>query len=297
LAFSSPTQPLALPHLDGVRHSAVNARGIRFHLAEAGDPDGEPVFVIHGWPQHWLEWRDLLGAPPAGLRILAPDLPGYGWSSPPPHRWSVDDLALDLLALLDVLEIPGALLVGHDWGGLAAYALALEAPERFRALLAIGIVNPWVAYRTLLRHVWRLTVYQLPIIVAGTHLFQHTNFVRTVIRHWGPNGQVMSDEVEASFVDSFRAPAVARTARSSYRTIWREAPRRMREPELRSLELPTRVLHGADDRCIHRALADPGPGHADDLRVTYVEGCGHFIADERPELVRDALVELDRTTR
>lgn len=297
VTFVSHTQPLAIPHLDGVRHSAIEVRGVRFHLAEAGDPDGEPVLVLHGWPQHWLEWRELLGDPPAGLRILAPDLPGYGWSSPPPRRWSVEDLAQDILGLLDALDIDRALLVGHDWGGLVAYALALDAPGRFRGLLALNILHPWVGPRQILPHLPRLMAYQVPIMVAGTQLFRHSNFVRTVLRNAGPNGRVMSDTVESSFVESFRAPAVARTARSSYRTVWREAPRRARQPERRRLEMPTHILHGTADRAIHRSLVDPGPQHVDDLKVEWVDDCGHFIVDERPELVREALLELDDATK
>jgi pimeloyl-ACP methyl ester carboxylesterase len=68
------------PPIAGVRRSFVEANGVRFHVTEAGPPDGRPVLALHGWPQHHWEWRDLLADPPPGLRIVAPDLPGYGWS-------------------------------------------------------------------------------------------------------------------------------------------------------------------------------------------------------------------------
>jgi pimeloyl-ACP methyl ester carboxylesterase len=67
------------PQIHGVRRSFVEANGVRFHVTEAGPPDGRPVLALHGWPQHHWEWRDLLADPPPGLRIIAPDLPGYGW--------------------------------------------------------------------------------------------------------------------------------------------------------------------------------------------------------------------------
>jgi len=74
-----PRAPLASPPpIDGVRRQFVNARGVRFHVTEAGAETGLPVLALHGWPQHHYAWRDLLRDPPEGMRIIAPDLPGYG---------------------------------------------------------------------------------------------------------------------------------------------------------------------------------------------------------------------------
>lgn len=74
-ADNASSQP---PPIAGVRRSFVFARGVRFHLTEAGPIDGRPVVLLHGWPQHHYAYRDLLADPPAGLRVIAPDLPGYG---------------------------------------------------------------------------------------------------------------------------------------------------------------------------------------------------------------------------
>lgn len=104
------------PQIEGVRRSFVEANGVRFHVTESGPPDGRPVVALHGWPQHHYEWRDLLVDPPAGLRIIAPDLPGYGMVRPCPASLAKEDVATDVLALLDVLGLDRVLLVAHDWG-------------------------------------------------------------------------------------------------------------------------------------------------------------------------------------
>ncbi len=92
-------------------------------MTEAGPVDGVAVLALHGWPQHHYAWRDLLGHPPEGMRIIAPDLPGYGWSGPAPHRWAKEDVVSDMLALLDAL---GLLSTSSEVCGLrlgeAAYA-------------------------------------------------------------------------------------------------------------------------------------------------------------------------------
>ncbi|MDQ6692520.1 MAG: alpha/beta fold hydrolase, partial [Candidatus Dormibacteraeota bacterium] len=95
--MSAPAVPPEPPPIAGVRRSFVPARGVRFHVTEAGPVDGVAVLALHGWPQHHYAWRDLLGHPPEGMRIIAPDLPGYGWSGPAPHRWAKEDVVSDVL--------------------------------------------------------------------------------------------------------------------------------------------------------------------------------------------------------
>jgi pimeloyl-ACP methyl ester carboxylesterase len=106
---------------------------VRFHVTESGPENGRPVVALHGWPQHHWVYRDLLADPPEGLRIIAPDLPGYGWSGPAPHKWTMEDVASDALALIDALGLDRVLLVGHDWGGFVGY-LGLRSPRAVRWL-------------------------------------------------------------------------------------------------------------------------------------------------------------------
>jgi pimeloyl-ACP methyl ester carboxylesterase len=166
-----PAQP---PDIPGVRRSFVDARGVRFHVTEAGPVDGRPVIALHGWPQHHWVYRDLLADPPPGLRIIAPDLPGYGWSGPPPHRWAKEDVAQDVLALMDALGVGKALLVAHDWGGFVAYRMLLAAPERFDGYLVCNMAHPWQTPRTTLPHFWRFLAYQPFVASIGMALQQRT---------------------------------------------------------------------------------------------------------------------------
>jgi pimeloyl-ACP methyl ester carboxylesterase len=266
---------------------------VRFHVTEAGPPDGTPVLALHGWPQHHYAWRDLLANPPEGMRIIAPDLPGYGWSGPPPHRWLKEEVVSDILALLDKLAVDRVLLVGHDWGGYVGHLLTLRSPERVRGYLALNIAHPWQTPRTLLPHMWRFLLYQPAIAAFGGVLMRRTRFVELAIRGSLTDRTAMSGEDIRWFGDRFRDPVCARAATDTYRTFWlKEIPANAGRPELRRSTVPTRTLFGIDDKAIHVSLAAESTANAEDYRLETVSHCGHFVADERPELVRARLLTL-----
>ncbi|MFD6351868.1 alpha/beta fold hydrolase [Nocardia tengchongensis] len=285
------------PVISNVRRSFVEARGVRFHVTEAGE--GRPVLALHGWPQHHYVYRDLLADPPEGLRIIAPDLPGYGWSGPAPHRWAKEDVASDLLALMDVMGLgKDVLLVGHDWGGFVGYRMVLREPERFRGFLVLNMAHPWAPKGDVARQGWRLLAYQPLMASVGVPLQRRTRFLEKLFEAGTAGRNRMDRETAGIFAERFRDPLVARTARDTYRTfLLKEIPASVRAPETRRATVPVRALFGKGDAAVHYSLAAAETARADDYTLELVEGCGHFIVDERPELVRERLVELDRETR
>lgn len=282
------------PPIHGVRRSRVIVRDVDFLVTEAGAVDGLPVLALHGWPQHHYEFRDLLADPPRGLRIIAPDLPGYGWSGPAPHRWRKQDVATDVLALLDALEVRRAVLVGHDWGGYIAYLMALREPERFSGYLALNIVHPWGRLQTMLPHMWRF--YYMPMIAfGGERLLADGSFAYRGMRGTLFDRTRVSREDVRWFSERLRDPVCARTSRDTYRTfLVHELPEAARHPLAQRLSVPTWALFGIADRMLHWSLASPSTALADDYTLELVPDCGHFIADELPELVRERLVALVR---
>jgi pimeloyl-ACP methyl ester carboxylesterase len=283
-----PTDP---PPIDGVRRSYVSARGVRFHVTESGT--GTPVVVLHGWPEHHYCYRDLLADPPEGLRIIAPDLPGYGWSGAAPHRWDKQDVADDLLALLDALGLDRVLLVGHDRGAFIGYLLVLGAPQRFGGLLALSIPHPWNTPRTLLPHAWRLS--HMPLMAAaGRPLVQRTRLLEDLIFRLGVGepGAISSQDIRW-YADRFRDPVCAQVTTDTYRSfVLRELPAAARHPERRRATVPIRALNGTADFAVHPALVSADIVIADDYSVELLAGCGHFIPEERPDHVRSRLVAL-----
>jgi pimeloyl-ACP methyl ester carboxylesterase len=282
------------PALDGVRHTWVEARGLRFHLAEAGEGD-DVVLCLHGWPQHWYEWRDLLPRlAAAGHRAIAMDLRGFGWSDAPADGYEKENLATDVLAVLDALGLERVKLVGHDWGGWIGFLLCLRAPERFERYLSLNILTPWVNLRAVVPQIWRFW-YQLVISapVLGYRAHRSGSFVPKVLVGASSVREAWGEETLRAFGDNLAEPARARACVAMYRTfLLRENPAILRGRYARDrLTVPTLLLFGTDDTALRPELLAGYQRHADEMRVELVPGCGHFIADEMPDLVAERAIK------
>jgi pimeloyl-ACP methyl ester carboxylesterase len=273
----------AFPPCDGVEHHFVDAGGVRLHVATAGPVDGPVVVLLHGWPQHWWLWRDVIPALAAdGRRVVAPDLRGFGWSQVTPGGYDKEQFAADILALLDALELDVVDLVGHDWGGWTAQLMALRAPHRIRRLALLNIPPVWQTAGPIARHLHKLA-YQPVVATPGLGPLAH----RTPLLWWTLRRTGMPADAIAEFRPAFRSKARSVAGSKVYRTfLRREVPAIVRgRYDGRRLSMPVRVLFGLDDAAIARSLLDSFELHADDVQITDVPDCGHFIVDERPQQV------------
>jgi pimeloyl-ACP methyl ester carboxylesterase len=271
-----------LPELDGVTHREVVARGLRFHVAEAGA--GDPVVLVHGWPQHWWIWRHVVPLLAPHARLVMIDLRGFGWTDAPPGAYDKQTLANDLLAVLDALGLDRVCLTGHDWGAWSGFLACLAAPRRFAAFLALGSPRPGGRpHARQLLEVWRFA-YQVAIAspVLGQRLVADPRFVDRVIMGGAVQRQAWTPDDLRAFTAVLAEPARARASVALYRTfLTREVAR---APHGR-LRVPTRIMLGARDPAIPAVLLDGAEDDADDVRVEIVPECGHFVPEEQPELV------------
>nr|XP_035960320.1 bifunctional epoxide hydrolase 2 isoform X2 [Halichoerus grypus] len=135
------TAPLSIPcNPSDVSHGYVPIKpGVRLHFVELGS--GPAVCLCHGFPESWFSWRYQIPAlAQAGFRVLALDMKGYGESSAPPEieEYSMEVLCQEMVTFLDKLGIPQAVFIGHDWGGMLVWNMALFYPERVRAVASLN---------------------------------------------------------------------------------------------------------------------------------------------------------------
>jgi pimeloyl-ACP methyl ester carboxylesterase len=285
----------ALPALDGVEHRFLDLPGLRMHVAEAGD--GDPLVLLHGFPQHWWEWRKLIPALAARHRVICPDLRGFGWSDAPPGDYAKEQLANDIVALLDALELERVGLVGHDWGGFIGFLLCLRQPERFERYLALNTGHPFTPVdRESVATLWRFWYqYAIAAPVLGPRLLAggEQQFPRMLYRWSTVRQDAWSAEDTELFLAQLREPARTRASVALYRTfVLREITAIMRgRYKTMRLQTPTLFLHGSEDPVLRPTFLRGYEAYADDMKLELVDGVGHFIADEAPELVGERALD------
>jgi pimeloyl-ACP methyl ester carboxylesterase len=281
-----------MPQLAGVEHHYEQVGDVRLHYAEAGPQNGKTVLLQHGWPQHWWMWRDLIGPlADRGFRVIAPDLRGHGWSSKPAGDYRKDALMRDVLGLLDRLGIERVSWAGHDWGTYVGLLAALRHPERIERFVAMAIPHPWQERRTsdLVTRGWYQVLLASPLL--GKLAIGRLGFTRAVLTKARARGSFTEDELE-TYLAVIREPDATEASMRMYRHfLTRElGPILSGAFNEERLTVPTRWIVGTEDRV--SGNADEGyREHADDMTLEKVEGAGHFLPEETPDLVRERVLD------
>jgi pimeloyl-ACP methyl ester carboxylesterase len=278
--------------LAGVTHRHIEARGMRFHVAEAGPDGAPPVVLTHGWPQHWWLWRHVIPQLAKDRKVYAWDLRGLGWSDAAPDGdYTKTAMADDLLGVMDALNIDRAGLVGHDWGAFSGMIACVKAPQRFTGFVSCSVPHLWPRDRFNPRRLVLLG-YQGPISTPflGERLMRK-GFATRLLKAGRASGRWSDEELHA-FGDVIREPKAAKATVGIYRQfLTKELPQFFRGAYAdQRLKVPTRLLAGTEDVAVKGDSLEGA--NADDLVVQWVDGAGHFLPDEAPEVVVQAAREL-----
>jgi pimeloyl-ACP methyl ester carboxylesterase len=266
----------------------VDLPDLRMHVAEAGQ--GDPLLLLHGWPNHWYYWRELVPALSGQFRLVMPDLRGFGWSDAPGKGYDAETFAADIVALLDALDLDRVKLVGHDWGGFTAFLLGLRYPERIERIVACNAPHPWapLSGRTFLNlwRTWYAVVAAAPGL--GPYLVSRRRPLSWFLGLGRPN---LAPDANAVYAERMADPARARASAALYRSYLRVAPKILiaHRFEDERLTVPTRMVFGIEDIHIPPASVVGGERHGDDFQIEYVPGCGHDMPEDCPEILIDRI--------
>ena len=289
-AYAIPMSQPQLPQLEGVDHHFVELPGLRMHVAEAGS--GIPVLLLHGFPQHWWEWRKVIPGLAEQFRVICPDLRGAGWTAAPGRGYTRDRLLADVVALLDTLGLDGVHLLTHDYGALVGYQLCLRPPERVRRHLALSIPPPYFGFDprmvlALVRRAWFNVL--IPVPVLGPRLLGRgrQRLPRRMLSDFCSAREAFTAEEAELFVCRVREPSRARAGSALYRDFIQPEAARIMTGSYRGrrLSTPTLVLLGADDPNVRPEFIHGVEDHVDALHTEIVAGASHFIVDDVPGVV------------
>jgi pimeloyl-ACP methyl ester carboxylesterase len=252
----------------------VDADGLRTHVTLAGAEDAPPVLLAHGWPQNWWAWRSVVPALAEHFRVIVPDLRGHGWTEATRTGYEKEQLAKDLLAVLDALGVRRTTWVGHDWGAWSGFLAALRAPERIERMLALCVPHPWTPRRP--RQLAMLG-YQGPLSLPLLGRRLATPIMRAILRS-GRGGQPLAASDLAVFAEHLPAEVTV----AMYRTflIRETIPLARGRYADAVLDVPTTLMVGAHDLVTSGAHEGSVDGQQA-LRVEVVEGVGHWLPEQR----------------
>jgi pimeloyl-ACP methyl ester carboxylesterase len=264
--------------------------GLTFDVRDAGPPDGEPVVLLHGFPQDSAAWDAVTPSlHQHGLRTLAPDQRGYSPMARPRGRkhYTLRETVADVLALLDAAELESAHVVGHDWGGMVAWALGAWHPERLRTLTALSVPHPAAMAKAMVTsdqalRSYYVGVFQLPQLPERLLLAQGGKALRGMLRSGG-----LSRGAAAHYVARMQEPGALSAALGWYRALPFQARDRVG-----TVRVPTLHVWSTGDTFLGRAGIEATAQFVDaPYRLEILDDVSHWI----PELAADRVAELITT--
>jgi pimeloyl-ACP methyl ester carboxylesterase len=269
-----------------LRHEHVTVRGTRIHYVSAGE--GHPVLLLHGFPQFWYCWRHVIPVLSQRYRVIAPDLKGYGESDKPRRRYDLPTLSEEWGEFMSALGIERFDLIGHDWGGIIAWKMALDYPDRIRRLVILNA--PFRRWRPKL-YVFFFWTPLIPELVFGRWNDAMVEEMLQLVSYDPKRSLAPAFNAEdvKIYQESFKQPGVHRASLAYYRSLWRNLPAAYADRN-KKIEVPTLVLWGIADAALPVINTLGLENEVRDIRIHYVPLAGHFIQEEQPEIVNEQIL-------
>lgn len=303
--------------------SIVNTGDINMAVFEAGR--GPAVVFVHGFPELAYSWRFQLSAiADAGYRAIAPDMRGYGGTDKPDdvHEYTIQKLVGDVNGMLAAMEIDKAVIVGHDWGAMVAWQMALLAPEKMAGLIALNIphiprppINPVTYMRIKLGKDFYIVNFQKSDEADRKFAEDPAKFINTMMRlrptparkpgaqktrrkplsliaeleRDEPRGEPLLSEDELDvYASAFEAGGF--TGPINWYRNWKHNWKSTKSVS-QIVKVPALFVEAADDRIISRKQIDGMKDYVNDLEIKTIGRCGHWTQQEQPAQLNKIMLE------
>jgi len=270
--------------MNSITHHYADLCEVRMHYVTAGD--GYPVVLLHGWPQTWFEWRHIIDKLAPHYRVIAPDLRGLGDTSCPVGGYDKKTIAHDVWELLhNELKIENFYLVGHDWGGPTAYAMAAHHPNAVKKLAIIDVTIPGDGGPDISQggKRWHHAFNRTPILPEALVTGREAVYLGWFYRTFSHRAEVMTDEVIAEFLRCYRNPESLAAGFAYYRAVPQDIADNAAMIGRFKLPMPVLALGGAESWGRRMEVIESMQRVALDVRGGMIEDCGHFVPEEQPE--------------
>jgi pimeloyl-ACP methyl ester carboxylesterase len=268
--------------------AGAQVNGITLHYVRGGT--GPAVILLHGFPEDWYEYRKVMPRLATKFTVVAVDLPGIGGSTAKPGGYAAADVADDIHQLQEQLHLEHAYVVGHDIGGMVAYAFVRGYPDAVRGAMILDVplpgLAPWKEI-TAKPFSWHIHFQQVPglaeELVAGRQAVYFRYFL---------SPQYVSDADVARYAESYAAPEHLHAAFEVYRAF--PADEKFNAEQQSRIDVPLVLAVGSESVFLKDlpTMAESLRAHGcTNVKTRVIEGSSHYVADERPGIVEEFVEE------
>ena len=271
-------------------HHIVQVSGLRMHYVEAGE--GEPLVLLHGFPETSYAWRKVMPHLASHFRVIAPDLRGCGDTDRPATGYDKRTVAADVYALVQHLGLPSIRLVGHDVGMMVAYDYAASHRAEVSHLVLMEAALPGLGLEEMYDalkepRMWHLPLFEAPNALAESLIVgRELLFVEHFMRQQACQPEAL-DDCLPEYARRLAAPGALHGGIEYFRAHTIDAGRN-REHAKQRLAMPVLTVGGRAS--FGEQLAKQIKPLVVKLHPVMIEDCGHYLAEEQPERLADALL-------
>lgn len=273
----------------------VETNGIELHVVTAGPSDGDPLLLLHGFPEFWYGWRSQISTlADAGYRVIVPDQRGYNRSDKPGgiDAYTSDILAADVVGLLDALEYDQVQAVGHDWGAIVLWETLLRHADRIERAVPMNVPHPQVFEtfltgnpRQLLKS-WYVFFFQLPSLPEWVCSADDWRVLETLM-DTANRPDAFTPEDMATYRRAWSRPDAFTAMVNWYRALIQGNGT---DPPTHVVDVPTMVIWGMQDPYLEREMAPESAKYCTNGRLELLEDATHWLHHEQPGRINDLLL-------
>ena len=285
----------AQPQSPAMIFGRAEVNGIRIYYRMAGS--GDPVVLLHGFPETSYAWRKVMPALAEYYTVLAPDLRGFGASDRPDNGYDKRTVAEDVHQLLHQLGLGPINLVSHDVGMMVGYAYASAYPSEVKSLVLMEATLPGLGLEKLYDADKYPRMYHLPLFEAPNGLAEalitgrEKMFVRHFMRQQAYNTAALEDDVLDGYAERLAAPGALRAGIAYFRAHKIDAEHNRKNAKTK---LPMPVLTVGGTASFGADLEGEVRPLTERMRAVMIENCGHYLAEEQPERLIEELLRFFR---
>jgi pimeloyl-ACP methyl ester carboxylesterase len=271
-------------------HQRASVNGIQLHYVIGGQ--GDPIVLLHGWPETWYEWRHIIPELIANnYTVIAPDMRGLGDSEKPLTGYDKKTIAEDIYQLVKKLGYGKIYIVAHDWGGPVAYSYAAAHPEDIRKMIILDILLPGFGYEEagnfspyaiFPNGIWHFSFHAVRDLPEKLIDGKEDVYLNWFYDFGSYNQSAITTDDREEYIKQYSKPGAMRAGFEYYRSVFEDA-KQNKEYGKEKLEIPILTIGG--EAGLGNATTTSFQKVANNVTGITLPNTGHFIPEERPNFV------------